>query len=176
MTSDTSAPAASPGRTRIIIWFRNDLRLLDNAVVTRAAELFKRSGKTAEVVPVYVFDKTFFQTTKRGTERFSAGRAKFVLECVEDLKKSLRERGSDLLVRSGSTVDVIRELTLTGANERTVVLTQEEVTSEETNMDRVVERMIKDRARSAQRRRRWNGCGARRSIISTTSRSMSRVD
>jgi len=148
MTSDTSAPAASPGRTRIIIWFRNDLRLLDNAVVTRAAELFKRSGKTAEVVPVYVFDKTFFQTTKRGTERFGAGRAKFVLECVEDLKKSLRERGSDLLVRSGSTVDVIRELTLTGANERTVVLTQEEVTSEETNMDRVVERMIKDRARS----------------------------
>ena len=98
---------------------------------------------------MYVFDKTFFQTTKRGTERFSAGRAKFVLECVEDLKKSLRERGSDLLVRSGSTVDVIRELTLTGANERTVVLTQEEVTSEETNMDRVVERMIKDRARSA---------------------------
>jgi deoxyribodipyrimidine photo-lyase len=176
MTSDVSSPAASPSRTRIIVWFRNDLRLLDNAVVTRAAELLKRSGETAEVVPLYVFDETFFQKTKRGTERFGAGRGKFVLECVEDLKKSLRERGSDLLVRSGDTVDVIRELTLTGANERTVVLTQEEVTSEETDMDRAVESMIKDRARSGGAAATMERLWARRCTTSTTSRSMSRVD
>ena len=146
-TSESDAMATSSPRTRVIVWFRNDLRLLDNAVVARAAALRGQSD-AAEVVPVYVFDETFFKTSKRGLARFGAGRGKFTIECVDDLKRALRGVGSDLLVRCGKTEDVITELTLTGANDKTIVLTQTEVTSEETDMDRAVERASKERARS----------------------------
>ena len=89
------------GRTRVVIWFRNDLRLLDNACVARAATLASESSDV-EVVPVYVFDETYFKPSKRGLARFGAGRGKFTLECVGDLKTSLRALGSDLLVRCGN--------------------------------------------------------------------------
>jgi deoxyribodipyrimidine photo-lyase len=133
-------------RTRVIVWFRNDLRLLDNAVVARAATLYGQSSATTEVLPVYVFDETYFKASKRGMSRFGAGRAKFTLECVADLKKSLNVIGSDLLVRCGKTEDVFTELLLTGENTKTVILTQTEVTSEETDMDQMIEKLAKDKA------------------------------
>lgn len=159
-TSSTLEPETTSGmgRTRVVIWFRNDLRLLDNACVARAATLASESSDV-EVVPVYVFDETYFKPSKRGLARFGAGRGKFTLECVGDLKTSLRALGSDLLVRCGKSRDVIAELTLTGANDRTIILTQTEVTSEETEMDVAVERATRERARgggaSATMERHW---------------------
>ena len=144
MGKSTSDPM-EPSRTRVVIWFRNDLRVHDNACVARAAAL-RASG--AEVVPVFVFDPTFFKTSKRGVARLGAARAKFALESVEDLKTTLKALGSDLLVRVGESEDVVAELTLTGANERTIVLTQTEVTSEETDMDVRAEKKCKAVART----------------------------
>lgn len=157
MASANASRVEAP-RTRVVIWFRNDLRLLDNATVARAEQL-RRASSAVEIVPVYVFDETYFKQSKRGLARFGAGRGKFTLECVADLKASLRALGSDLLVRCGKTEDVITELTLTGANERTIVLTQTEVTSEETDMDRSVEKATQACARaggaSASMERHW---------------------
>jgi deoxyribodipyrimidine photo-lyase len=141
--------STNAARTRVIVWFRNDLRLLDNAVVDRAVGLYKKSARLnqpVEVLPVYVFDSTFFNKSERGMARFGATRGKFTLECVAGVKNALRALGSDLLVKCGSPAEVIGELTLTGANERTVVLTQQEVTSEETKMDKAVRKSAATRA------------------------------
>lgn len=89
-----------------IVWFRQDLRLLDNEALTDAL----KSG--SNVIPVYVFDpRTFGGRTRRfGFEKTAAHRAKFVIESVADLKKNLQARGSDLVVRTGHPEDVIAQI------------------------------------------------------------------
>ena len=144
---------------RVVLWFRNDLRLLDNAVVDRAAALFRASSTACEVVPVYIIDPKFFAVSPRGMARWGAGRGKFTLESVKDLKTSLRKIGSDLLVRCGKTEQVLEEFLLEGSHSRTVFLTQMEVTSEERDIDKAVEQMARNHAKnhggSAKLERIW---------------------
>jgi deoxyribodipyrimidine photo-lyase len=101
-------------RPRTIIWFRNDLRLGDNATVQAAVQ-----SATAghDVLPVYCFDDRFMRAAnvldrhpysrKEGTSKMGGHRAKFVLQCVEDLKRSLQAVDSDLLVYCGRPEAVI---------------------------------------------------------------------
>jgi len=78
---------------RIILWFRNDLRLKDRAALQAALR------EQAQVVPVYCFDPREFALTDLGFPKTGAHRAQFLRESVEDLRASLRSRGSDLIVR-----------------------------------------------------------------------------
>ena len=79
---------------RVIVWFRQDLRLHDNEVLVEA---MKRGD---EVVPIYVFDeRQFLGKTKYGFNKTGKYRAKFIIECVEDLRQSFRDLGIDLIVR-----------------------------------------------------------------------------
>jgi deoxyribodipyrimidine photolyase len=90
---------------RTFLWFRNDLRIHDNPIV---AEAINAAKKGEQVVPVYFFDPRF--TSSRnvldqrhharlvGDPKMSGYRAKFLMECVNDLRASLRSLGSDLLV------------------------------------------------------------------------------
>lgn len=89
-----------------IVWFRQDLRLHDNEALTDALS----SGST--VVPVYVFDeRTFGTKTKRfGFEKTGAHRLKFIIESVADLRNSLRDRGTDLIVRVGKPEKVVTQI------------------------------------------------------------------
>ena len=66
---------------RIILWFRNDLRLHDNAIINFA---MKHKAAHKEVVPVYSFDSRFFQkeVPKWGTRKAGLIRTKFILESV----------------------------------------------------------------------------------------------
>ncbi|PKU83502.1 Cryptochrome DASH, chloroplastic/mitochondrial [Dendrobium catenatum] len=73
-----------------IVWFRNDLRVVDNEALLKAWV-----GSSA-LLPVYFVDPRHF-----------ALRAKFLLECLHDLKKNLKERGLDLLVKHGSPEDIL---------------------------------------------------------------------
>jgi deoxyribodipyrimidine photo-lyase len=79
-----------------IVWFRNDLRLHDHEPLAQALERFER------VVPVYCFDPRNFRKNSIGLPKTGAFRAKFLLESVADLKASLQDKGSDLVVRYGS--------------------------------------------------------------------------
>ncbi len=89
-------------RQRVIVWFRQDLRLHDNEALTDAI----KSGE--EIFPVYVFDKRNFNTkTRYGFGKTGKYRARFILESVQDLQKSLRKLGSDLIIRYGITEDEI---------------------------------------------------------------------
>jgi deoxyribodipyrimidine photo-lyase len=94
---------------RIIVWFRQDLRLHDNEALVNAIE------RADEVIPVYVFDERMFNDkTKYGFPKTGKYRAKFILESVEDLRKSFRKAGIDLVVRVGKPEEevfkIVREM------------------------------------------------------------------
>jgi deoxyribodipyrimidine photo-lyase len=86
---------------RILVWLRNDLRLHDHEPLHAALA----SG--AVPVVVYCFDPRQFGTTAFGFAKTGPFRARFVIECVADLRESLRALGSDLLVRVGKPEEVI---------------------------------------------------------------------
>jgi deoxyribodipyrimidine photo-lyase len=82
-------------KKRILVWFKNDLRLLDNEVLYRAAE------RAEEIVPVFCIDPTQFKQLPNGLRKTGSFRAQFLLESIVQLKNQLQERGGDLIVRVG---------------------------------------------------------------------------
>lgn len=89
---------------RILMWFRTDLRLHDHAPLQAALEL------KAEVVPAYCFDPRQFGHTSFGFPKTGAFRGKFLHESVQDLRVSLQELGSDLLILQGQPEVVLPQL------------------------------------------------------------------
>jgi deoxyribodipyrimidine photo-lyase len=82
-----------------IVWFRRDLRVHDHPSLTAAA----REG--GRVVPVFVLDDALL------SGRFASGpRTRFLYGCLRELRSALRERGGDLVIRSGRPERVLREL------------------------------------------------------------------
>lgn len=83
-------------KKRVLVWFRQDLRLHDNEALTDAL----RAGD--EVALVYVFDKRIFENlTRYGFAKTSVARKKFIIESVRNLRDSIRKKGSELIVRVG---------------------------------------------------------------------------
>ena len=60
---------------RVIVWFRNDLRVHDNPVLSAAAARGGAEGST--VVPVYCFDPRTFGETPWGSPKTGGYRARF---------------------------------------------------------------------------------------------------
>ena len=83
-----------------ILWFRRDLRLKDNEVVTQAA------ADNQPVLPCFIIDPWFY--TWSGVGR---ARVKFLFESLEDLDFNLRARGSQLYLFEGNAVTVLQDLT-----------------------------------------------------------------
>ena len=75
--------------TRSIIWFRRDLRLADNAALLAGI----RQG---EVIPAFVIDPVLLQSDRVGPKRVA-----WLAANVRELDRSLRARGSQLIVRRG---------------------------------------------------------------------------
>ena len=115
----------------ILVWFRNDLRIQDNEILWEACE------KASQIVPVYVFDPRYYQTTNNDTLKTGKLRAQFILESVADLKKSLRNLGADLLVLSGKPEELIPAIA--EKYNVDVVYHHREVASEETEISTLVE-------------------------------------
>jgi deoxyribodipyrimidine photo-lyase len=73
-----------------IVWLRRDLRLRDHPALRAALERSER------IVPVFCFDDSLLKG------RHSSGpRTQFLLECLADLDRGLRERSSGLVIRHG---------------------------------------------------------------------------
>ena len=89
-----------------IVWFRQDLRIHDNESLADAL------SHCEKIIPVYVFDERVFKgkTNLTGLPKTDKFRAKFIIESIEDLKASLQQLGSDLVIRTGKTEDEIFEL------------------------------------------------------------------
>lgn len=129
---------------RTIIWFRNDLRLHDNPVLTAAASHLASTG--GEHVCLYCFDPRHFSPTPYGSPKTGVYRAKFLLEAVETLRKNLRLLGSDLVVAMSKPEDVIPALSTLDSQ----VFVHGEVTSEELAVEKSVEKALPSK-RSLQR-------------------------
>jgi deoxyribodipyrimidine photo-lyase len=116
---------------QILIWYRHDLRLHDHEPLAQALQ------QKAQIIPVYCFDPRQFATTSFGFPKTGVFRAQFLLESVADLRNSLIQRGSNLVIRWGCPEEIIpslaRELNISA------VYFQGEVTSEELAVEAALE-------------------------------------
>eukprot|EP00775_Hariotina_reticulata_P010321 gene10321-10478_t len=134
------------GPRRIILWFRNDLRLRDNAVVYEAVQKIQ-ANEFNEVLPVYCYDPRFFALSPWGLSKTGPHRAAFLQQSVADLQASLQQLGSGLLVAVGKPEEVIAAALEDVPAGHGLVLAQEEVTSEELAVDAKVTRAVKGKAK-----------------------------
>lgn len=117
---------------RIIVWFRNDLRTRDQEA------LYKACQTGAEVIPVYCFDPRHFEPTALGFPKTGSYRARFLLESIKDLRDNLIDLGGNLILLGGKPeVEVI---TFAERMEADAIFFSEEVTAEERNVDKSLEK------------------------------------
>ncbi|WOK06188.1 DASH family cryptochrome [Imperialibacter roseus] len=114
-----------------IIWFRNDLRLLDNEVLLSAMK------QCQYLYPVFVFDPRQFEEQSLGFPRCGPLRTNFLLESLTDLKANLQKKGSNLIVRFGLPENIIPELAT--QLEATAVFASKEVATEEVAIEKSLE-------------------------------------
>jgi len=122
---------------RILIWYRNDLRLHDCEPLHRASD---RLLAASHIVPVYCFDPRQFGTTSYGFPKTGAFRAQFLLESVADLRTSLRAINSDLIIRTG-----LPEVILPALAEEfgaTAIYFSKEVTAEEVAVETALQAAV----------------------------------
>jgi deoxyribodipyrimidine photo-lyase len=100
-----------------IVLFRKDLRVRDNKTLQTAANRYDN------VLPLYIFDPEKFDSTLFNINRMSNYRAKFLIDSLHDLKDSLQNYNSELIIRSGDTTEVLD--TLVSKTDADSVLMQE---------------------------------------------------
>ncbi|KAK1293169.1 Blue-light photoreceptor PHR2 [Acorus calamus] len=105
LTRRPSDPSHPVGLRRCsIVWFRSDLRVHDNEALSAA------NADSLSVLPVYCFDPRDYGRSPSGLDRTGPHRARFLIDSVSDLRRRLRARGSDLVVRIGRPEVVIPEV------------------------------------------------------------------
>jgi len=119
---------------KILVWFRNDLRLHDNEMLVEAI------AKSDSILPVYILDHRLFGETKYGTLKTGNIRAQFILESVLGLRNSLKQIGGNLLIAAGNPEDIIPQLVQ--EYEITEVYHHREVAREETHVSTLVENAL----------------------------------
>jgi deoxyribodipyrimidine photo-lyase len=119
----------------VLLWFRNDLRLHDHQ------PLYEALRQQQPIVPIYCIDPRQFGTTSFGFPKTGPYRAQFLLQSLADLRQSLRNRGSDLVIRQGCPEKVIPAL----AQElkATAVYWHADVTAEELAVEQALEERLK---------------------------------
>ncbi|MFA6945735.1 MAG: DASH family cryptochrome [Pedobacter sp.] len=121
------------GKT-ILVWFRKDLRIHDNELLTEAVR------KGDKIVPVYCFDPRQFEMTSFQTRKTGLIRTRLLLESVADLRKSFQQAGGNMIIRSGKPETILPELVAKyHVNE---VYHHREVASEETRVSADVENAL----------------------------------
>ncbi|SEG21417.1 DASH family cryptochrome [Algoriphagus boritolerans] len=116
---------------RVIVWFRNDLRIADNETLIKAIQ----SGK--EIVPVYCFDLRMWAKTALGLTKTGAIRTKFLIESIRNLRESFQKLGGNLIILQGKPEEEVIKLAeklKVGA-----IFYSQEVTSEEKTVDKSLE-------------------------------------
>ncbi len=82
-----------------IVWFRRDLRVGDNEIVTLAA------ANNASVLPCFIIDPWFYQQPDLGKAR-----VKFLFESLENLNSNLLALGSQLYIFEGESIAILQAL------------------------------------------------------------------
>uniref|UniRef100_A0A7N1A6T3 Photolyase/cryptochrome alpha/beta domain-containing protein n=2 Tax=Kalanchoe fedtschenkoi TaxID=63787 RepID=A0A7N1A6T3_KALFE len=79
-----------------VVWFKHDLRIDDHPGLVAASEF-------DAVVPLYVFDR-------RILSRFSGEVLEVLLSAIEDLRRSLMDQGSNLMIRFGDAENIVHKI------------------------------------------------------------------
>ncbi len=119
---------------KILVWFKNDLRLSDNET------WFRASKEGTQVTPMYIFDPRQFKKQELGFPKTGVFRAQYLLESVAALQNELREKGSDLLIFNGFPELIIPEFAL--KHGYASVFAAEEVTNEELSITEKLEKEL----------------------------------
>lgn len=119
---------------KILVWFRNDLRLHDNEMLVEAL------AKSDEILPVFCFDPRQFEPTSYQTIKTGSIRTKFLIESVKGLREALQALGGDILIVPGKPEEVLPELV--NQYEIAEVYHHREVASEETEVSTLVEDLL----------------------------------
>ncbi len=82
----------------VIHWFKRDLRLTDNAALTRAAGI-------GDVLPLYIIETALWQQPDASARQWA-----FVAESLVALDGALAHRGLRLILRTGDAVGVLDDL------------------------------------------------------------------
>ena len=85
-----------------ILWFRRDLRVEDNPLLSLDGEVF----------PIFIFDDQILNELPSDDRRVS-----FIFDNVIKLKKSLQSKGLDLKIFWGDPVEIIKALEIQGFDE-----------------------------------------------------------
>ncbi len=128
--------------TRILVWYRTDLRIHDHEPLYRACR------DQAEVIPVYCLDprqvgpaaKTAFGFAKTGSFR-----ARFLLESLVDLRNQLQALGSDLVICQGQPEIVLPQLCQAHAIE--AIYAHKEVGTEEEQVETALAKALQQMGR-----------------------------
>jgi deoxyribodipyrimidine photo-lyase len=83
----------------IVVWFRNDLRVHDNPALAQAAT------DAVCIIPLFIFDDELLKGSHA-----SSNRNVFLLECLMDLKASLKKAGADLVLRHGQPETELKKI------------------------------------------------------------------
>jgi deoxyribodipyrimidine photo-lyase len=89
---------------KILVWFKNDLRLRDNETWQQAC------AQGDQVIPVFVFDPRHFANHELGFPRRGSFQTQYRIESVTALREQLVAKGSDLVFRLGLPEFVIPEI------------------------------------------------------------------
>ncbi|CAN0825568.1 Blue-light photoreceptor PHR2, partial [Linum grandiflorum] len=132
-----SDPSNSAAPRRVtVVWFRNDLRVHDNECLNSV------HNESVSVLPVYCFDPREYGKSSSGFDKTGPNRASFVIESVSDLRKNLRDRGSDLVVRVGRPEIVL--VGLAKAMGADAVYAHREVSHDEVKAEEKIEAAMKE--------------------------------
>ncbi|PSF38185.1 cryptochrome DASH [Aphanothece hegewaldii CCALA 016] len=115
---------------RILIWYRNDLRIHDHE------PLYQALKEKAQIIPFYCFDSRQFGQTPFGFPKTGSFRTQFLLFSITNLKNSLQKLGSDLIIRQGKPENIITDLVKT--LEISTVYYHQEVTAEELAVEKAL--------------------------------------
>lgn len=117
-------------KQKAIIWFNNNLRVLDNKLLCQA------SNSHTNLIAYYNFDTNSFENDNWGFKKTEKFRAQFLIETIEDLKMSLAKLNISLIIdNSPSCIGLIDAVEKYDINS---IYYQKEWTKEE----RIVEKKV----------------------------------
>lgn len=119
---------------KILVWFRNDLRLHDNEMLVEAI------AKSDSILPVYFFDPNYIEYTPDGEIKPGNSRVQFLIESVAALREALKAVGGNLLLINGRPEDHLPALV--EQYEIAEVYHHREVATKETAVSSTVEDLL----------------------------------
>lgn len=109
-----------------LLWFKNDLRLLDNESLCKAID------QSENILPVYIFDPRHYADTEFAFAKAGYNRFEFLAQTLSDLRKLLQNKGANLLIATGKPEEIIPQLVK--GHEISAVFAEQEYAPEECNV------------------------------------------